>query len=178
MSVAWEVAPEEVIEMAQGLVEKYHPDLRNANIGILFRETASTRNGKKVLGQASKVTAKWQPLLDGAYHFIIWLAADWWLDEASPAQRRALLDHELQHCYMLDGLQPKLRGHDLEEFACIIERHGFWRDDWGEQQVQAAIRQVELPFVAPAGRVSAIDPHHAFVDEVAEAFEAEEVLAE
>lgn len=177
MAVGWEVAPDDVIQMARELVDQYHPDLKHANIGILFREKASSSNGRRVLGNASTVTSRWKPLLEEEFHFIIWLAADWWLDEATPAQQRALLDHELQHCYMADPVTPALRGHDLEEFGCIIERHGFWRKDWGEVQVQQALQQ-SIPFPWPEGSVSAIDLSDASKSEVAEAFRRAGILAE
>lgn len=161
MAIQWEAAPQDVVELAEELVEKHHPKLRNANIGILFREKATMSKGQRTLGKASKVTGRWKPLLDDNYHFIIWLAADWWRDEATPAQQRALLDHELQHCYMFEGWEPKMRGHDIEEFACIIERHGLWRENDAERRVAAAMKQQELPFVQPTGRISALDPEKA-----------------
>jgi len=98
MKNEWEQAPDDVVEMMKDLVDKHHPLLRNARIGVLFRETGVMKNGRRTLGQASKVTGKMQALLDEKLDFLIWVAADWWLDEATPKQRRALLDHELMHC--------------------------------------------------------------------------------
>lgn len=178
MTIRWEVAPDDVINMAKELVQKYHHDLRNAKIGILFRETSSMSNGRQVLGKASKVTPRWRPLLDDDYHFIIWLAQDWWEKEARQSQQRALLDHELQHCYMLEGWEPKIRAHDFEEFGCIIKRHGFWREDYGEQAVAKALQQQELGFVEPAGSVKAAKPPSSFADEIAFELENEGVLAD
>jgi hypothetical protein len=53
--------------------------------------------------------------------------------ELTAAQQQALVDHELMHCepQLDDGGNWKLviRGHDLEEFNAIVERHGLWQPD-------------------------------------------------
>ena len=128
MSVQWEVASEDVIELAQKLVEKHHPHLKSARIGILFRDEAPSRNGRRTFGKASKVTPRWKPLLEEPLDFVIWLAADVWLDELDKKQQRALLDHELMHCgYGENGWY--IRPHDVEAFNVEIERYGPWRPD-------------------------------------------------
>jgi hypothetical protein len=57
--------------------------------------------------------------------------------------RMALVDHELSHCWFAtvdnDGVTQKfhqdgspwwtIRGHDLEEFCGVVERHGLWSED-------------------------------------------------
>lgn len=49
------------------------------------------------------------------------------------SQKKALVDHELCHCFMEfdENNEPKLsmRGHDIEEFADIVARHGLWKQD-------------------------------------------------
>mgnify|MGYP000847794433 CR=1 FL=1 len=163
MKNEWEQAPDDVVEMMKDLVDKHHPLLRNARIGVLFRETGVMKNGRRTLGQASKVTGKMQALLDEKLDFLIWVAADWWLDEATPKQRRALLDHELMHCGMGDNGWT-IRGHDIEEFAVIVERYGLdWRGDAASELFARAVHQRPLPFVEPesAGKVVALSPSRA-----------------
>lgn len=160
MAVEWEQAPEEVVALMQELVDKHHPPLKNARIGVLFRETGVMRNGKRNLGQASKVTAKVQALLDEPLDFLIWVAADWWLDEATPQQRRALLDHELMHCAWSEN-GWMIRGHDIEEFALIVERYGLdWRGDYESERFARAVHRTQLPFKEPefSGGVVAVKP--------------------
>lgn len=128
MAVEWEKAPEDVIELAKELIEKHHPHLRSAKIGILFRSEAPMRKGRRTLGKAGKVTPRWKPLLEERLDFVIWLAADWWLDELDSRQQKALLDHELCHCILGDNGWTT-RGHDIEEFNVILERYGPWRED-------------------------------------------------
>lgn len=122
MAVIWTKAKDEVLELAQELIEEHHPDLSDAAIGIVFRDTAPVSNGKVTLGQASKVPPKMLPYLD--LDFLIWLAADFW-EDATSVQRRALLDHELCHCSSFEG-ENTIRPHDIEEFAEIVERYGYW----------------------------------------------------
>lgn len=76
MSVEWEKAPQDVIELAERLIEEHHPNLVNARIGILFRDKAPKSGGRLEMGKASKVSDKWKPLLREELDFIIWRAAD------------------------------------------------------------------------------------------------------
>ena len=160
MATEWEQAPEEVVELMQELIRKFHPTLVNARIGVLFRETGLMKNGRLTIGSASKVTGKMQALLDEPLDFLIWVAADWWLDEATPKQRRALLDHELCHCALGDNGWT-IRGHDIEEFAVIVERYGLdWRGDDISERFARAVQQKQLPFQEPeySGSVVAVKP--------------------
>jgi hypothetical protein len=64
----------------------------------------------------------------------------------------ALVDHELCHAWALadqdedndeaDPVKLSLRPHDLEEFSCIVRRHGMWREDI-EDFVESAIKSKE-----------------------------------
>lgn len=145
MATEWERVPPSVVEMAQDLIEKYHRHLMIVRIGLLFRSEAPVTGGKRTLGQASTVNAKWKPLLSEEFDFIIWLAADAWYEDLDDRQRRALLDHELCHCSLSNEGKPEIRPHDIEEFAEIVQRHGFWRDD---------LERVRMAF---QGRLSLLD---------------------
>ncbi len=131
-------APQDMVYLCRELIEKHHPHLDGVKIALICQDKARTSCGKTVLAYASKPSKRLQPLLDDNYHFIICVALKEW-ELLSLKQRAALLDHELCHCIFDDYGQAKLRGHDLEEFACIIERHGFWRGDSGEDVVKQAI---------------------------------------
>jgi hypothetical protein len=111
--------------MANEIVEKYHPDLKEANIGFLFRDETQVSQGKEVLGKASKVPDRLKPYLD--YDFIIWIDESAWI-KLMDHQRKALIDHELCHCTLDEGA-AKMVHHDIEEFQAIIERHGVWHSD-------------------------------------------------
>lgn len=128
MPAEWSEADSSVVHMIMRLVEDYHPDLRAAKIGVIFRSEPSKSQGNEVWAKAEKVNAKWRSLLGVSgldeLHFLIWIAKDVW-ERIDARMREALLDHELQHCYLV-GDEPKMRGHDFEEFRCIVERRGLW----------------------------------------------------
>lgn len=63
-------------------------------------------------------------------------------------QRRALVDHELCHC-RLEGDDPEIVPHDIEEFNVIIQRHGVWLPSM--EDTSRAFRQEPLLNV-PSGR--------------------------
>ena len=168
MATEWTRVPQKVIVLAQELIKAHHPNLADARIGILFRSEAPISGGKRTLGQASTVTAKWLPLLREPYDFIIWLAADAW-EELDPRQRRALLDHELYHCHLDNEGKAEMRPHDIEEFAEIIQRYGFWRGD--SDRVALAV-QGRLA-LADGGFVKAIFPE--IKEEMERTFEDVEV---
>lgn len=63
--------------------------------------------------------------------FVIAISSAQWVF-LDPKQKVALVDHELMHCdsYIDDkgNVALKMRGHDLEEFRDIVQRHGYWMD--------------------------------------------------
>lgn len=151
----WDQVPESVIELAGSLIDQYHPSLKAARIGFLFRSPVSKSQGREVWGQAEKVTAKWQALLPEPLDFIIWLAADIWLDVLDDRQRKALLDHELCHCFW-DGEKAHIHGHDIEEFTVIIERHGLWNS--AAERMAQATSAYQAPLIGERGGVFRVNP--------------------
>lgn len=152
--VSWEEASQEVINMAEELIAKYHPVLgKYARVGFVFRSEAQVSNGRAVLGKASKVSEKLKTLLE--LDFLIWIAKKEF-EAMEDERKRALIDHELSHCSITDG-DFRMRHHDVEEFHAIIERYGLWTDDL--QRTKAAIDKAEqLHFDELArGLVKALD---------------------
>lgn len=137
MAVEWYPAPQHVIDVAQHLIARYHEHLKGARIAFIMRSEAPRSGGKLTLGKAKKVSAELQVHIE--YDFIIWLAKDWY-QRLSALQREALIDHELSHCEWFDE-KASIKGHDVEEFAHIIERYGYWwpNSDRFEMAVQAAL---------------------------------------
>ena len=154
--VEWEKAPERVAEIVRETIEKHHPRLKDARVGVLFRSKAAKSAGREIIGKASTVNAKWRAILGAAssLHFIIWFAEDWW-QTASLLQKRALTDHELCHCTW-GNTGPAMRGHDVEEFTEIIERHGIWKGDL--KPVAQAFSQAPLIEMRGAGEVITLTP--------------------
>lgn len=163
MAVKWLDVDNDVVELCQELVRLHHPDLLECSIGLIFRSEAPRSGNKQTWGAARKVSAQ-------EYHFtktdfVIWLAHDVWYGVLTETQQRALLDHELCHCeFNVDSRTAKTRGHDLEEFACIVERYGIWRQDI-EPMAQAI--QAHLPFddqQAHNGRIRSLHALDGLVD--------------
>lgn len=147
MPATWMKVDEDVIELCEELIDAYHPWLRDMRIGLIFRSEASNSRGKQVWGKAAKVDGKTNALLpeDEKLDFLIWLAKDIW-DRLPDEHKRALLDHELCHCGVGDN-GPMMVSHDLEEFTCIVERHGLWSLELG-RFAKVVEKQLALPGIA------------------------------
>lgn len=124
----------------QRIVAAHHEDIREARIALVWHLSWKPDvDGRVTLGMCRKVSDLDRELRGdyNAFDFIILLNKKWWTDPLTThAQRDALLDHECCHAAVSfdQGGEPnvdergrtvyRLRGHDVEEFAEIIKRHG------------------------------------------------------
>lgn len=133
-------APEEMVELVATIVEEHHEHLDGMSIAVICRDKAAKRHGRVIYATAGKMSKKINVFLEKPYSFIIIVALDEW-EELEYKQRVALIDHELCHCQVDEDGKPKIVGHDLEEFACIIRRHGAWwrKDENVEDPVTQAL---------------------------------------
>lgn len=145
MSATFLSAPE-VEQIAREVIQSTieHDHLREARILYLFREGTWANKGKTTLGTAKRPTAI-EGFLASApageqYQFIITINRGAW-GLLTPAQRKALVDHELCHCSRKEG-QWITVGHDTEEFASVIRRHGLWEE--GVRAVGEAVNQLTI----------------------------------
>lgn len=131
----------EVERIAEKLIAAHHTHLLTVPISYVWRDKAATSKGNIVLGKARKVTGLGAHLVhlvrddtppDEVEFFVVEIARDAWIT-LTDDQRTALVDHEL--CHLGVDIPERgdkdrslvLRGHDLEEFAAVVERHGVWR---------------------------------------------------
>lgn len=132
----------EVAAIAVGLIASHHTQLADAPIVYVFRAKATQSKGHLVLGRARRVSGLNAFLValaagdvsedepeEGHDFFVMEIAQDMWAT-ASEQQKAALIDHELSHF----GVDPEkgtfvIRGHDIEEFADVVARHGLWQPD-------------------------------------------------
>lgn len=146
----YQKATPEVKEMAEAIMNEHitYKDVLDAKVKIDFlfayAETsedgeskghALTKHGIRALGITRKIGIKDRVMGRGDAE--VALDGDWW-EEATPARRRALLDHELHHIEVKldeDGVvlrddlkrpKLKLRKHDVEVgwFAVVAGRNG------------------------------------------------------
>lgn len=142
----YEKATETTLAMVREAITLWHPHLESANIAVIMREKASKTHGKMILGSATTPPASLIEILDDEYHFVIILAKDQW-ELATSKQQMAIIDHELCHCRWGEK-GPELAGHDYEEFAAVIKRHGLWRRDMAEHAIQMAFDSLKSGKVA------------------------------
>jgi hypothetical protein len=171
MPVIFEPATSDVLELACEIIGSYHPMLREARIGFVFRSEVQTSKDHDVwaaistvppkvraairglLGAESKEAVAGEGLMGTLLDYLVWIAKPIW-EIAPDSQRRALLDHELSHArYGQSGWTT--RGHDVEEFLEVIQRHGLWNTSL--RHIGAVIQQ-QLPGIEPRGAVVAANP--------------------
>lgn len=146
----YEKCPADIKEMAEEVLMEFpsYKELLEAKVKIDFlfayaevgedgesKGHALTKHGIRALGICRKLGIKDRVMGRGDAEIAI--DGDWW-KEATPARRRALLDHELHHlmvkvdddgAVIRDDLKRpklKLRKHDVEVgwFAIVAGRHG------------------------------------------------------
>ena len=127
-------AGKDVKKLMSQLIAKHHPDLAliEHEIEIIFREKATEKAGKVILGSTKKAPPSLPVLTDKnyTYKFIIELGADAW-SSLSDRQRQALLDHHL--CSMLvqedaekGTISCSIRPPDFSGYKGEVERWGMW----------------------------------------------------
>jgi hypothetical protein len=130
----WKAGPE-VMKKVKSLIAKYHPHLAlvEEDIVVVFKEKASEKAGKVIMGNTSKVTPLLPVVTDKkfAYKFIIEIGADVWQNELDDKQQLALLDHHLCAMKVDDdgqgGYKYSLRPPDFVGYKEEVERWGMWR---------------------------------------------------
>lgn len=140
-AVEYTPAPE-VEAVASQLIPRYHPHLSGVRVAYSFVSKTPRTSNKEVWGTCRKVTGLNAHLAgshgDDSPFFAVTISRPVW-DALNDRQRVALVDHELCHAQVEepdggddDAPEPprlSIRPHDLEEFACIVRRHGLWRED-------------------------------------------------
>lgn len=131
----------ELYSLMRELVAEHHDELRDARIAIAWRHGwKPDADGRMTLGQLKKASDLDRQL--HSFDLIVLLNFEVWESvNFTPAQQRALFDHELCHgALQLDAedepkttpdgrLQYRIRKHDMEEFRQIVDRHGMWKGD-------------------------------------------------
>lgn len=125
---------DDVRVVAEDLIGRYHQHLLGVRVEYLFSSKTPKSKGSEVWGSARKISGL-SAFLAGDHSenpndsfFVIVISRPIW-DQIDEAKRRALVDHELCHCWVNEEGDLTTIGHDLEEFGAIVHRHGQWRED-------------------------------------------------
>jgi len=113
---------EEAKLIAEDLIPKFHKHLSGAEIGYYYQKKPidedETMTGD-VVAYVKRAPAHIRHFT--GLDFMIFFYDGYW-EAMSRYQRRAVVDHELEHCWIDDGTWT-IRDHDLIEFRSIITRH-------------------------------------------------------
>lgn len=113
---------DEAKEIAEGMIPKFHRHLTAADIGYFFVKKAVDAD-EDMTGDVVAKVKKAPPHIRHfqGMDFMIFFYDGYW-EVMNKFQRRAVVDHELEHCWIDDGTW-EIRDHDLIEFRSIINRH-------------------------------------------------------
>jgi hypothetical protein len=135
--------------------KKHHADTIDAKVALAWkRGVKANPDGHVILGMCVRAGDLQRELVD--YDFCIWLNREVWMsEEFTRKEKLALIDHEMCHvAHAMDdegGYRQdtkgrfvwRLREHDIEEFTCVIERHGCYKRDL-ENFAQKILEQKNL----------------------------------
>lgn len=154
-------AAPEVEAIANDLIPQYHQHLIDFSVKIryVFIDKTPKTKGRETWGTCRKISGL-NAFLEGDNKegdplFVITISEPVW-DVLPQDKRIALVDHELCHAWAEakqqkndgDGdsdmetdnpVKLSIKPHDVEEFSCIIRRHGLW-DDGLEEFIDAALK--------------------------------------
>jgi hypothetical protein len=148
-------------EIGEELIEAHFANLKGARILYLMKTRENEATDKVVeprIGEAMG-SAKAASMIDlveaGHWHFRILVSGNWW-EKLNAQQRRALLFHQLCHCFMAEG-KPRLQGHEFDGFLSELRHFGPWASPL--KAAQAALLQQSLEFAEEAdGEKPAAEP--------------------
>ena len=131
----------EAYKLLRQVRDRWHPDLEGAKIALAWRKRLKAdKDGHLILGKCMKASDLQRELVN--WDFVILLNQEVFQDTAFTVEKRiALIDHEL--CHATRALDKwfapandekgrsawRMRKHDIEEFRCIVERHGCYKQD-------------------------------------------------
>lgn len=149
----WRRCPE-VEEIIEKLVVSIHRHLTDAHFIAIGRPECPKKHGKQVWASVRLASQAEKILSDEDVDYIVTVSLDVW-SKLPDAMRLALLDHELSHCagYDFEAEKWTLAGHDIEEFAGVLQRRGAWRADlvaFLEVAQKVELPQTTLDFPAEA----------------------------
>lgn len=135
---------EEAKAIAESLIPKFHRRLTAADIGYFFVKKPVDEDET----MTGDVVAKVKKAPSHIRHFIgmdfmVFFYDGYW-EVMNRSQRRAVVDHELEHCTAKDGTW-EIRDHDLIEFRSIIDRHPHFNASFAKLIAQVKSGELSPP---------------------------------
>jgi hypothetical protein len=126
----------DVTNILNFLLHKEFPHLARFKFRLIFREKINIKKGRRVLATIKK-NNELQQLLT-TVDFIIVIEKKYWIEH--PEHQEILLFHELCHVETDEEGEPRIVGHDIEEFCRVWEKYG----DWQRKVSKKCIEQLKL----------------------------------
>lgn len=138
---------EEAEKIAQNLIANFHPELATARFRYLFKEKASKKGGKPVMGSVKKMSDLMVYLIN--VDFMVEVPLDIWND-LDNTKRTALVDHLLERCSGEEDeetgdMKWSVREPDVHEFSSILRRYGAWTNELAE--FSSVAKELSLDFM-------------------------------
>lgn len=117
---------EEAKVIAERLIPAHHDHLAEAKFEYLFTDADVKKRGCRVLGKV-RTTNDLLKYFSEADFIMIFPSVAW--KRLNEKQKPALVDHELCHCAKKEQKGEIIyftRGHSIEEFSAVVDRHGLW----------------------------------------------------
>lgn len=121
----YENADESLTEVFLDVLEKHFPIIQNLNIKLLFDLKKRINKGQLILASIEltnpkiKFFSKDNVVLEG-YDFIMIVDQKAW-ELAGDATRPRIIRHELRHVFIDEKGDPKVVGHEIEDFYAEVE---------------------------------------------------------
>jgi hypothetical protein len=118
---------QDVKDMVRAVRAEHFPELRNAEILVLFDKKKRMSGGALVLGRIQKsndlIKKLTDEVVDEGYDYIMYLDKKMW-ESSAEMDRERVIRHEFRHCFVdLDarGTPYKLISHTIEDFYEEVE---------------------------------------------------------
>ena len=122
----YEAADVVAVLAKEKVIPKWHPECSKLSIAYVFTDDLGVSKGRVTMAQIKKTTDL-EAFLTGLDAILVVDRVIW--NRLDDNQRVALIDHEFCHVGFNDAGKLALIGHDLEEFAAVVKRHGAWLAD-------------------------------------------------
>lgn len=137
---------EEVGKIAEPLIANFHPELGSARFRFLFRDKATKKGGKTVMGTVKKMSDLMIYLIE--VDFLMEIPLDVW-NPLDDTKRTALIDHLLERCTGEEDektgtMKWSVRVPDVHEFNSILQRYGAWTEELSQFATVAKTLQLDF----------------------------------